>query len=477
MKQEHPTIASTCSIKDAMQVIDDFEKGICYVLQENRLIGVLTDGDIRRALLGSSSINDQVDSVMNRDFVSYPIETDSKIIRERFSKRIRFIPLVDQNGLFVDVADPNGNFRIPVLEPVLGENELHNVIECIETNWISSQGRFVRKFEDMFTDHHEGMYALAVSNGTVALQLAMEALGIKDGDEVLIPNITFAATANAVIACGGNPVLCEIDSKTWCIDTNEAEKLISSKTKAIIPVHLYGQPCAMQEIVKLAQEHDLIIIEDCAEALGSKYGDQYVGTFGQASTYSFFGNKTITTGEGGMILFSDQRIWEEAKVLRDHGMCPNKRYWHETVGYNFRLTNLQAAVGVAQMERLESILRKKIEIAGAYYMHLRTSDAIAQLPFENPDNLHSHWLFGVLLKEGINREKIVNELLRKGIDTRNIFYPLSTMKPYAKYRKSINLKVSEDSMSQGILLPSSVNLTLEKIKEISEAFLETLKNH
>lgn len=473
MKQEHPTIASTCSIKDAMQVIEDFEKGICYVLLENRLIGVLTDGDIRRALLGSSSINDQVDSVMNRDFVSYPIETDSKIIRERFSKRIRFIPLVDQNGLLVDVADPQGNFRISVLEPSMQGNEMNYVTECIKTNWISSQGKFVTQFEEVFEEFHPGTHALAVSNGTAALHLALVALGVGPGDEVIVPNLTFAASANAVIHAGASPVFCEINSDTWCLEPNEVKELIGPKTKAIMPVHLYGQPCDMKALRDICDEYNLLMIEDSAEALGSEWNGQRVGTFGDAASFSFFGNKTISTGEGGMVLFKNQKVTEKASVIRDHGMSKNKRYWHEIVGYNYRLTNIQAAIGLAQMEKIESILSKKLKIAEIYDNALSNVSKVI-LPQNVINTLHSNWLYGVILSEDINRDHVINELLALGIESRPFFYSLNSMRPYASYKVSSKthncLKVS----SHGISLPSSISLTENDIIFISNSLIRIL---
>lgn len=468
MKQKYPIIEKSASIRDALKVIDSFGKRICYVVENTKLVGVLTDGDIRRSLLNDSSISDIVESIMNRDFISFPVETDSKTIRDRFSARVRHIPLLDKNGTLVDVADPMGNFRISVLEPSLKGNELSYVSECIQTNWISSQGKFVHAFEEMFEEYHPHYHALAVSNGTVALHLSLLALGIGKGDEVIVPNVTFAATANAVIYCGADPVLCEIDRDTWCIDVQEAEKLISSKTKAILPVHLFGQPCNMAALVKLANSHGLFLIEDCAEAIGSESGSRKVGTFGDASTFSFFGNKTITTGEGGMVLFADKSIKNKAKVLRDHGMSPKKRYWHEEVGYNFRLTNMQAAVGVAQMERIHSIVTKKIEIQKTYKKELENVEEIKSLPCSVQDTLHSNWLFTIILQEKVDRESLITQLLQRGVDCRPCFYSLSEMPPYKEFKKSFNIEKSLLISSKGLSLPSSVNLSTQDIIMITK---------
>lgn len=463
MKQKYPTIEKPASIRDALKVIDSFGKRICYVIENSRLVGVLTDGDIRRSLLKGTSISDTVESIMNRDFVSFPVETNSKTIRDRFSDRVRHIPLLDKAGALVDVADPQGNFRIPVLEPLLNGNELRYVSECIQTNWISSQGKFVQEFENMFEEYHPHYHALAVSNGTVALQLSLLALGIGKGDEVIVPNVTFAASANAVIYCGADPVLCEIDRDTWCIDAEEAGKLISSKTKAILPVHLYGQPCNMKAIAALASSHGLFLIEDCAEAIGSAWGSKKVGTFGDASTFSFFGNKTITTGEGGMVLFKDESIKNKAKILRDHGMSPTKRYWHDEVGHNFRLTNMQAAVGVAQMEKIQFIISKKIEIQEIYKSELGNIEEINALPCSVQDTLHSNWLFTIILQENIDRENLIMQLLQRGVDCRPCFYSLSEMPPYKKFKKSLKIEKSLLVSSKGLSLPSSVSLSTQDI--------------
>ena len=368
---KHPTITVTQSVRECMTIIDRYAKRISFVLENEILVGVVTDGDVRRALLNGTKLEDPVESIMNKEFVSFTVGSDSRVIRERFSKRIRHIPLVNDIGSLVDVADPRGNFRISVLEPSMQGNELNYVSECIKTNWISSQGKFVSQFEKSFEDFHPKTYALSVSNGTVALHLAIIALGIEKGDEVIVPDLTFAASANAVIHAGATPVFCEVDPETWCIDPKEAEKLIGPKTKAIMPVHLYGHPCEMQKLQSICEKYKILMIEDCAEALGSEWNGQKAGTFGNAATFSFFGNKTISTGEGGMILFKDSEVAEKARILRDHGMSKNKRYWHDVVGYNYRLTNLQAAIGVAQMENFQKILEKKLRISQLYNLFLK----------------------------------------------------------------------------------------------------------
>jgi len=472
-----PTVCSNQSVRECMAIIDEHAKRISYILENEILVGVVTDGDIRRALLNGTTLDDSIGPIMNKDFVSFPVGTDSKVIRERFSKRVRQIPLVDENGCLFDVADPLGNFRISVLEPSMKGNELKYVSECIKTNWISSQGKFVNEFEKVFEDFHPQTNALAVSNGTVALHLALIALGIKPGDEVIVPSLTFAASANAIIHTGANPVFCEVDPDTWCIDPYEVEKLISPKTKAIMPVHLYGHPCEMDVLRSICDKSKLLMIEDSAEALGSQWKGQKVGTFGDAATFSFFGNKTITTGEGGMILFKDSKVAQKARILRDHGMSKDKRYWHDFVGYNYRLTNIQAAIGVAQMEKFQKILEKKITISKFYDSILNGSDGIVKLPFQPKHSIHSNWLYGIILDKKINRENISSELLALGIETRPFFFPLHTMPPYMEYKKSNSLSHSIDLSSQGLSLPTSVDLTDNELQSISMSVKRVLKKH
>ena len=243
--------------------------------------------------------------MMNKNFVSFSYSTDSKVIREQFSSKIRFIPLVNDSGELVDIADPLGNYRISILEPHLQGNELNYVSDCIKTNWISSQGKYVSQFEDIFEDLHSGMHALAVSNGSVALQLALVAFGLEKGDEVIVPNITFAASANSVIHAGGVPVFCEIDPVTWCMDPEEAKKLISPRTRAIMPVHLYGQPCNLAEFEKLCNENKLLMMKIVQRLLVASGKVRRLELL-EMPQPSVFGNKTVSTGEGGWFLFRDK---------------------------------------------------------------------------------------------------------------------------------------------------------------------------
>ncbi|MBW4360335.1 aminotransferase class I/II-fold pyridoxal phosphate-dependent enzyme [Flavobacterium taihuense] len=454
-------INQNAKLREALQLLDKLGLGILFIIDDFEiLVGVLTDGDIRRFLLIDGSLDNKVKEVMNNAFFSLPVDSDNGTILNNINSKIKIIPLVDTIGKIVDYASINKLRRISISAPLLEGNELLYVTDCIKTNWISSQGKYVRSFEKLFCDYHENFTALAVSNGTVALHLALDALGIGEGDEVLVPNLTFAASINAIIYTGATPVLVDVERDSFNIDMDNIEKHITNKTKAIMPVHLYGQSCDMDKITVISKKFNLLIIEDCAEALGSKYKGRPVGVFGDAATFSFFGNKTITTGEGGMVLFKDPVIANKAAVLRDHGMSKEKRYWHDFVGYNYRLTNLQAAIGVAQFERLSEFVNAKRKLAEIYNETL-SKYSFFQIPMEKQDTYNSYWLYTFLVKEEapFKREELMDYLNKKGVETRPVFYPLHVMPPYKLFGSNENLKVSTDISEIGMSLPSSVSLS------------------
>ena len=244
---------------------------------------------------------------------------------------------------------------IPIYKPDLGGNEKKYVNECIDTSWISSRGRFVQEFERRFSERIKVAHATAVSNGTVALHLALEALGIQDGDEVIVPTLTYIASVNAISYTGATPVFCDSDALSWQMDPEDIRRRITPKTRAIMVVHLYGQACDMDAIMRIAKEHNLFVIEDCAEAFGTLYKGQHVGAFGDIATFSFFGNKTITTGEGGMVVSNDKALLERARHLKGQGLAAHREYWHDVIGFNYRMTNIQAAIGLAQLERAREV--------------------------------------------------------------------------------------------------------------------------
>lgn len=357
--------------------------------------------------------------------------------------------------------------NLPVAEPDLSGNERAYVLECIETAWVSSAGHFITDFEEAFARYCGTEHALAVSNGTVALHLAMTAMGIGPGDEVIVPDLTFAACANAVVHAGATPVFADIDPASWNLDPARVEACITERTKAIMAVHLYGNPCDLDALCALKEEHGLYLIEDAAEAHGARYGGRPAGSFGDVSCFSFYGNKTITSGEGGMCLTSDPALQEAMSRLRDHGMDPERRYWHDRVGYNYRMTNLQAAVGLAQLERLDEFVEKKRRIAQWYRQQLEGAGfAFPAVPEEASC---TYWLTSVLLPEGTDRTRVQERLREVGIDTRPFFYPMHVLPPFAQ---DGSFGVSESVSARGLNLPSGVTLGEDDVAYAAHHLIE-----
>ena len=361
---------------------------------------------------------------------------------------------------------------IPVSEPDIGEKEIEYVDDAVRSGWVSSHGKYIDEFEKNFSEFIGTKYGLAVSNGTTALHLALSALGIKEGDEVIVPDFTFISPVNAVLYCNATPVLCDIDKNNWCIDPELIEKLITDRTKAIIVVHLYGNSANMDKIMEIAGKHNLYVIEDTAESLGTTYKGKKLGSIGTIGCFSFYGNKTMTTGEGGFCTTNDKELYEKMLMLRDHGMTSKKRYWHEFIGYNYRMTNLQAALGVAQLERINYFIDKKHEIGKIYRERLK--DMVTLHP-EGSDYNGTYWLYSILIDNEKNRDNLMDFLYRNGIDTRRFFYPVHTMPPYEKYSND-NYPVSTDIAKRGINLPSSVKLKEEGVNYVCDKIIEFLEN-
>ncbi len=359
---------------------------------------------------------------------------------------------------------------IPVAEPVLTGNELAYVTDCVTSSWVSSIGKYIPRFEEEFARFCGVRYGVATSNGTTALHLALAILGIGPGDEVIVPTLTFIATANVVRYTGATPVFADSEPRTWNIDPADVARKITRRTKAIIPVHLYGHPAEMDAINALAREHNLVVIEDAAEAHGAAYQGRRVGALARLAAFSFYGNKIITTGEGGMLTTDDDALAEQARWLRDHGMSPTRRYWHPVIGYNYRLTNLQAALGVAQMERIEEFIARKRAIATLYSDLLRGTPGIT-LPPEAPWAKNVYWMFSILVDDafGLGRDPLMAHLKSRGIDSRPFFHPIHTMPPYAT---GTSLPVAERLSRQGINLPSSVALTDDDVRRVVRAIQE-----
>jgi len=357
------------------------------------------------------------------------------------------------------------NKFIPISQPSITPKEIDYVTEAIKSGWVSSLGRYIDEFEQKFAEFCGTKYALTTSNGTTALHLSLVALGINSEDEVIIPDLTFIATANAVKYTGAKVVTVDIEEDTLCINPKEIEKVITSKTKAIIPVHLYGHPANMQEINNIAKKYNLFVIEDAAEAHGAEINGKKVGSFGDVGIFSFYGNKIITSGEGGMITTNNEALYEKMKYLRDHAMSKEKRYWHTEIGFNYRMTNLQAALGVAQLERMDELLNKKKEIFKWYEEYLKNTPNI-KLNFQKDGYKNVYWMIclEIIGYDEEKRDRLMQKLKEKGIDSRPFFYPISDMPMYEKTDTSITHKVYQ----RGINLPSFFDITQKEVKYICE---------
>ncbi len=462
------------TIREVLKSIDASGWGMVFVVgRDRRLQGVVTDGDVRRTLLRGATLDDKVEVCLNRQCVSAPQGASREELLQLMDYRVRCIPILDAQGRPVDFAAFEQIYRVPVAEPNLTGRELEYVTDCVASNWISSQGKYVNRFEQEFALLCESRYALATSNGTSALHLGLVALGVGPGDEVIVPDLTFIASANAVTYCGAKAVLVDVDRVTWTIDPGEVEAAITPRTRGIIPVHLYGHPAEMDSILRIADRHGLFILEDCAEALGARYRSRIVGSLGTGACFSFYGNKTLTTGEGGMLVTNDESLYRKARMLRDHGMSPERRYWHPFVGFNYRLTNLQAAVGVAQVERINEILNRKAEIDKLYRQNL--SDTLCLiLPPSQPWAEPVCWLFSILVDEsicGVSRDELLAHMDRKQIGCRPVFQPLHVQPPYLMAKA---FPVTEALSREGISLPSALSLKDRDIEYICTTIKEII---
>lgn len=360
------------------------------------------------------------------------------------------------------------SYKYPVYQPSLGKKEKDNVLECLDSTWISSKGKFITQFENSFSEFVGINHSVAVCNGTVAIHVALLALGIGEGDEVIVPSFTYIASVNAIKYTGAKPVFVDSDTATWQIDPEKIEGKISKNTKAIMAVHLYGQPCEMDTILSIAKKFKLYLVEDCAEAFGSLYKGKHVGTFGDISTFSFFGNKTITTGEGGMVVTNDSALHEKSVHLKGQGLAKDREYYHDIVGYNYRMTNICAAIGCAQLERANELIEKKTLIAEWYENKLKDLPIVFHSQVGSVK--HSFWMISILLKDSGERDKIRLHIKENGIETRPTFYPVHLMPMY--FEEGLSLQVAENLGSRGINLPSypdldeiDVEFICNKIKE------------
>lgn len=357
--------------------------------------------------------------------------------------------------------------RVQIAAPDLDGNEAKYVAECMTTTWISSAGRFISEFEQKFADFCGVEHAIATNNGTTALHLALTALGVEPGDEVIIPTLTYIATANAVRYCGATPVLADSEPLAMTIDVDEVRRKITPRTKAIIPVHIYGCAAQMSPLNDLAAEYDLAVLEDAAEAHGASSGGRPVGSLGTCAAFSFFGNKIISTGEGGAVTTDDPALAERLRLLRGQGMDPDRRYWFPIVGFNYRMTNIAAAIGVAQLEGIERKIKRRKDIA-VYYDALLADNPRVVTPREPPWSQSVNWLYTVLLDvpSADARDEVIARMAADGIETRPVFYPMHQMPPY--FEADANYPVADSLARRGLSLPTHTQLTEDDIDRICD---------
>jgi len=449
------------SFISVMKVINDNALGVAFIVdEEKKLCGVVTDGDIRRGLLDDFSLDTKVEKIISPNFVFGHQGESYESLIVKLSSHIKIIPLVDEKNRVVGFFKDKQAGYFPVAVPNLNGNEFKYLTDAFMSTWISSSGNYIGRFEREFSMYSDCKYGVSVSNGTSALHLALVVLGIGQGDEVIIPDLTFAATINTVLHANATPVIVDVDKDNWCISPEAIEKAITVKTKAIIPVHLYGQPCDMEAIMAIARKYNLKVIEDCAEAHGAMFNNKKVGSFGDIGCFSFYANKVITTGEGGMCVTNSLELDNTMRLYRDHGMSKSKRYWHEVVGYNYRMTNLQAAIGLAQLERIESIHNNRRSYECAYKSILEDKSFLFQEDMLNSKRIT--WLVSVLINSVIDRDKLIDKLKENGLDARPFFYPLSDMDIYKNYSKG-GTPISHNLSQKGLNLP-----TYESLKSINE---------
>ena len=373
------------------------------------------------------------------------------------------------------------NKFIPVNIPKLYSSEKTNVINCVRTNWISSEGKFVKEFEKKFSQYNSRKFGVAVSSGTAALEVAIKALNLKKNSEVIIPSFSIIATALCVVKCGLKPILVDCSLSTWNMDPEKVIKKISNKTSAIIITHIYGLPVDLQKIMNVAKKKNIKVIEDAAEVIGLKYKNKMCGSFGDVSTFSFYANKHITTGEGGMIVTNKKDIYEKCKSLRNLSFSKSyfDRYNHDDIGWNYRMTNMQAALGCGQLKSIKKIVKRKREIGNLYYKHLKKNKHLLFQENKNNYSRNIYWVFGVLLKKNSRskRDLLMRALLKNKIDTRPFFLSMNKQKIFKKMKIFSKSKMpnSEYLSNNGFYLPSGLGISNNEIRYVCNTLNQLLR--
>jgi len=466
-------VKKDASLLECLKNLNLGTEGIVLILDKKKLVGILTDGDLRRLILKNVNFNNSAFQYSNKKFIFSYENEPTKIKLSKLSKVIKQLPILNENRELKDLLTLNDLLLINISNPDISDNEKKYVLDALNSGWISSNGDYVNKFEKELLNYisreNKKLYLTTTSSGTSALELVLKSFNLKEGDEIIVPTITFGATANSVINVGAKPVFVDVDLTTFNLDINEIRKAITSQTKAIIIVHLYGNPVNIHKIKTLCKEHKLLLFEDAAEALGSKYKNQYCGTFGDASVFSFYANKLITTGEGGAAVFKNKKYYDIALSIKNHGMDKKRKYWHNIVGSNYRLTNIQAALGLAQMEKIDYFLKSRNIVYNIYHNFFEKSNDFIVPKIIN-EGVSSYWLYPILAKPS-NLEifkALLKHLKNDSIETRPIFPPLHIQDAFRNYRIN-DLKVSETYFSNGICLPLFNNMSKNEIERIKNS--------
>jgi len=372
---------------------------------------------------------------------------------------------------------PNENTRpfLHVAAPVFAGHEKAYVNDCLETSWISSLGPYVDRFEKAFAAFCGRRHALSCSNGTTALHLAFVGLHLQPGDEVIVPTLTFVATANTVHYCGARPVFVDVDPVTWTIDPAAVEASITPHTRGIVAVHLFGHPADLDRLHDIAARHNLWVLEDCAQAHGAEHRGRRAGSLGDVAAFSFAGNKIVTAGEGGMVLTDDDEVAERLRMLKAHGMHPQRKYWFPEIGFNYRLTNIAAAIGLAQLEQVEWHLARRADVSRWYREMLRGVTGVSWQG-EADWARHVWWMFTIVLDDLIpfGPEALAAQLLARGVETRPVVIPMHALPPYQHLQPGARFPVADRLAARGLSLPTSAALTRDDVAYVCEAVREIL---
>ncbi len=459
-------VEENSTLKNALKIIDLSGLEACFVTRRKKLLNIITDGDIRRALIRGHKLSDNIKKIKpKKNYIFVKEKYDFLDLQKKIAK-YKIVPIINSHGEIIDYANEKRFEQLPQSEPSLRGNELKYVTDAIKSGWISSVGKYVNTFQKKFSYFVKNKYCLTTSSGTTALQLAIATLKLKSKDEIIVPDYTFASPINSIIHSNCKPVLADIDNKNLCLSLNSIKKLVTKRTKAVIIVHLYGNAPEINKIVNFCNKKNIKVIEDCAEAFGTYYNKKHVGNFGDFGTFSFFGNKTISTGEGGMIIFKKKEHYLLAKKMRDHGMREDKKYWHDEIGFNFRMTNLQAAIGCAQLEKAKKFVNRKIQIFKRYNFNLKDVKFLKMVK-KNKNIKNSHWLTFVVIRNKLDRNKLLKFLNSKGIEVRSGFYSAHQMDIFKVFKnKNVDYYNSKEISSSIITLPSSVSLKNEEIDYI-----------